>query len=105
MSEDPDRSGSLVAAVKKARASRSQCGTYAGYQYHLKVPEDPCDACRQARDSYVDDYRKRTRGRADRRHSYAAHRALRDLKERHPIEYQEAYTRYAKEWEAERGSD
>jgi hypothetical protein len=39
---------------------REKCGTYAGWNQHMKRGEPVCDACRHANSNYILAYRKRT---------------------------------------------
>lgn len=75
------------------------CGTYGAYQRHLKANEPVDEACAAARDEYMEEYRERTRGRTDKRHSYASHRAARELRKLHPAQYKTLYAKFAGEWE------
>lgn len=38
----------------------TDCGTYAGYQRHRKRKETPCEPCKAALATYMDDWRHRT---------------------------------------------
>lgn len=40
------------------------CGTLGGYQRHRRLDEDPCDACRAARNTYQRDHRAQRRSGA-----------------------------------------
>jgi len=37
----------------------ANCGTYGGFQTHKKLGEEPCEPCREARTTYVREYRRR----------------------------------------------
>lgn len=37
----------------------SNCGTYGGYNTHIQIGQKPCDSCREARNAYIRDYRRR----------------------------------------------
>jgi hypothetical protein len=36
----------------------SNCGTYGGFQTHLRLGQDPCEPCREARNAYIREYRR-----------------------------------------------
>lgn len=59
------KSSQSAQEVAPARASRAPCGTEAGARRHQKVGEDPCEACRVAKNAaYRDWYRRRKQGAA-----------------------------------------
>jgi hypothetical protein len=79
------------------------CGTYAGFQRHKRIPEDPCEACRIAAGDYVRHYRA-THPAAMVRHrevTRARFRAMTRLSHNHAEEYR---TLYAAELATTRGT-
>lgn len=65
-------------------------GTYAGYQWHNRLSESPCEECRSARNEYMRAYRSTSGGKAAmRRQSRIAAAAIRDLIAAHRDEYQQ----------------
>ena len=42
---------------------RPDCGTYNGWTYHYNHKEDPCTACKFAKNAYVREHRNRERGK------------------------------------------
>lgn len=48
----------LHAVPVNARRSEAVCGTYSGYQKHLRTDETPCYPCKAARAEYTRKYRK-----------------------------------------------
>jgi type VI protein secretion system component VasF len=69
------------------------CGTYAGYNRHIKVTRDePCDDCKAANALYVRLYRQRPGVRQRvAKHQRAADRAKARLARMHPNEYRALY--------------
>ncbi len=53
-------------------------GTYAGYQWHKRQPDEPCEACRVANRNYMRDLRRRSplRRARDRWDTKTKNRAL-----------------------------
>jgi hypothetical protein len=37
----------------------ANCGTYGGFQTHQKLDQEPCGPCREARNTYIREYRRR----------------------------------------------
>lgn len=67
-------------------------GTYGGYQQHLKRGVQPCEECREARNTYVRSYRENPARRARERTLEAARtRALARLARAHSAEYRRLY--------------
>lgn len=65
------------------------CGTYGGYQRHLRRGETTCDKCRAAAAEYHSAYRKSSpeRAAASRKSGLVANRALYRLRDLHYAEY------------------
>lgn len=78
------------------RADLARCGTYAGYQRHVKRREEPCDGCRAAASTYMAEGRRRNPWYRARQTASAGvrSRALRRLAERHPDEFAAVGDRY-----------
>lgn len=92
-----------VTFTERDRGDDFRHGTPTGARRHSKAGEPPCDACRAAKAEY--DKRWRTADentRKNRLHAAAQRRALRDLKNAHEDEYQEAYLRHKAALVAER---
>ena len=47
----------LNAVPVNARKAQPVCGTYSGYQKHLRTKETPCYPCKAARAEYTRNYR------------------------------------------------
>lgn len=80
----------------------AKCGTYSGWNRHIKRGEEPCDPCVLAQRAYAADWRasnpRKLANYAARRH--AAYRALVALRARH---YREYYNLYQEELAKEQG--
>jgi hypothetical protein len=74
-----------IPAQPKPRKERvlAPCGTYGGYQRHLKTKTTPCEACRKASREYIRRYRFQL-GQGTPKY-----RALLRLAARHPDEYRD----------------
>lgn len=48
----------LNAVPVNARKAHPVCGTYSGYQKHIRDKETPCFPCKSARAEYTRNYRK-----------------------------------------------
>lgn len=72
-------------------AESSHCGSYTGYQSHLKNGTKVCDSCRAEAKRYRRDWRRRNPpAEARARHrQYARSRALAQLGKRYPEELEE----------------
>lgn len=82
---------------------REGCGTYAGYQRHVRRQETPCASCRQANRDYHNQYRQ---GKPPAYVNYvlARDRALIALARRYPDEYDELYYAEREKLDAKVGS-
>jgi hypothetical protein len=75
-----------------SKRERPSCGTYGGYQAHLRRKETPCQPCRDAAAEYQRNWRMNEAKRAVERQTTAArHRALTRLARAHPVEYRRLY--------------
>ena len=45
--------------MKIVTRSVTNCGTYAGFQTHKRIGEEPCIPCAEARNAYIREYRRR----------------------------------------------
>lgn len=71
------------------RHALAPCGTYGGYQRHIKAAEDPCDPCREANRRYA---QARRAARPEEREAdiaglRARHEATKLLIKRHEAEF------------------
>jgi len=68
-------------------------GSYAGYQWHRKNGEPPCDECVLANSSYQTAWRRNNPDKhaAQQRTQYARIRALRKLAKLHPEDMRQLY--------------
>lgn len=64
-------------------------GTRGGYYAHRRLKITPCDACREAINEYVQDYRARTGRDRDRTKDKIRRKALAILRDIHRLEYEE----------------
>lgn len=67
----------------------AQCGTYAGYQEHVRYGQPTCDECRSAARAYMREYRSKDAAGGyarSREQMNLRTRALRILGQRHPAE-------------------
>lgn len=70
----------------------NKCGTYAGWNRHRAMGATPCEACRDARNTYMRDYRDRSYVRErERRDNSARRKAKSRLARAHPDEYRRLY--------------
>jgi hypothetical protein len=67
------------------------CGTYAGFQRHLRANETPCEECKAARTLYVRQWRERGGMTRTRQYNAARGRALTRLAANHRAEYRALY--------------
>lgn len=72
--------------------SIADCGTYAGAQAHRRSGEKPCDECREARNAYMRERRKKPGvSAAEKRDNAARSRAVWRLAALHSDEFQNLY--------------
>jgi cytidine deaminase len=63
-------------------------GTRSGYYAHRRRSEPPCDACREAINEYLREYRARTKENRSRNREKIRRRALSALRDAHREEYE-----------------
>ena len=68
-------------------------GTYGGYQAEKRAGLEACDACREAYNSYMAEYRRTNPASREKNLAYtrARNRAIRELISRHRSEYMRIY--------------
>ena len=69
------------------------CGTYAGWQRHHKLNSEACEPCKEARRTYMREYRKRNPTYADkgRQSRTARGRAMTRLAREYQARFYELY--------------
>lgn len=63
-------------------------GTRGGYYAHRRLKQDPCDACREAINEYVREYRAKNGLERNREGEAVRRKALARLRDRHRDEYE-----------------
>ena len=73
--------------------STEKCGTYAGYQAHIRMSEEPCDRCREANADYNRERRRSSAAVRQREMQLdiARRRAWKRLADMYPAQYHGLY--------------